>query len=54
VFTISHQLLNERLLAGKMKTTIAQILDRLENRYGAQQATWPTDPYLFLVWWHCG
>lgn len=53
-FTISHQVLNEGLLAGKMKTTISQILDRLEKRYGTQQATWPTDPYLFLVWWHCG
>jgi endonuclease III len=46
--------LNERLLAGKMKTTVTQILDRLEKRYGTQQANWPTDPYLFVVWWHCG
>lgn len=37
-----------------MKTTVTQILDRLEKCYGKQQATWPTDPYLFLVWWHCG
>ena len=22
--------------------------------YGPQQPGWPTDPYLFLVWWHCG
>ena len=29
-------------------------LDRLEAAYGAQQPNWPTDPYLFLVWWHCG
>lgn len=31
-----------------------QILDRLESFHGAQAAHWPTDPYLFLVWWHCG
>jgi endonuclease III len=29
-------------------------LDQLETFYGPQQSTWPTDPYLFLVWWHCG
>jgi len=29
-------------------------LDTLEAFYGAQQPNWPTDPYLFLVWWHCG
>src|SRR5271163_743328 len=29
-------------------------LDALEAFYGAQQPNWPTDPYLFLVWWHCG
>jgi endonuclease III len=33
---------------------LAQILDTLELHYGAQAAHWPTDPYLFLVWWHCG
>jgi endonuclease-3 len=37
-----------------MKVTVSDILDRLEKCYGKQQATWPTDPYLFLVWWHCG
>jgi endonuclease III len=37
-----------------MKSTVNDILDRLEKRYGKQQATWPTDPYLSLVWWHCG
>ena len=37
-----------------MKTTVTDILDRLEKCYGRQQACWPTDPYLFLVWWHCG
>ncbi|HKT52611.1 MAG TPA: hypothetical protein VJV96_20075 [Candidatus Angelobacter sp.] len=37
-----------------MKATVSDILDQLEKHYGEQQATWPTDPYLFLVWWHCG
>ena len=32
----------------------AAILERLEVHYGAQKPEWPTDPYLFLVWWHCG
>jgi endonuclease III len=30
------------------------ILDTLEAFHGLQQPCWPTDPYLFLVWWHCG
>jgi endonuclease III len=29
-------------------------LDELESFYGAQVPNFPTDPYLFLVWWHCG
>jgi endonuclease III len=29
-------------------------LDALEAFYGPQQPNWPTDPYLFLIWWHCG
>ena len=33
---------------------VAEILDRLEGHYGPQQPGWPTDPYEFLVWWHCG
>ncbi len=37
-----------------MTPTVPQILDRLESCYGAQQPLWPTDPYEFLVWWHCG
>ena len=31
-----------------------ELLDRLEAFYGRQQPDWPTDPYLFLIWWHCG
>ena len=30
------------------------ILDTLESSYGEQAPGWPTDPYLFLIWWHCG
>jgi len=33
---------------------LAQLLDMLEAHYGAQTPAWPTDPYLFIVWWHCG
>ena len=31
-----------------------QILEELEAFHGQQEPCWPTDPYLFLVWWHCG
>jgi len=33
---------------------LAQLLDTLEAHYGTQSPEWPTDPFLFLVWWHCG
>lgn len=33
---------------------LAQLLDTLEAFHGAQEPNWPVDPYLFLVWWHCG
>jgi endonuclease III len=29
-------------------------LDVLKSYYGEQRPNWPTDPYLYLVWWHCG
>jgi endonuclease-3 len=29
-------------------------LDSLEAFHGPQLPDWPTDPYRFLVWWHCG
>jgi endonuclease III len=35
-------------------SSLHDILDRLESYYGFQEPCWPTDPYLFLVWWHCG
>lgn len=33
---------------------LRQVLDTLESFHGPQEARWPTDPYEFLVWWHCG
>ena len=36
------------------RTPIPDLLDQLEAHYGPQKPDWPTDPYLFLVWWHCG
>ena len=33
---------------------VIEILERLESHYGPQKPSWPTDPYEFLVWWHCG
>jgi len=33
---------------------LAQLLDSLEAFYGEQSPAWPADPYLFLIWWHCG
>lgn len=35
-------------------TDVARILDTLEKFYGKQSPNWPTEPYEFLVWWHCG
>jgi endonuclease-3 len=34
--------------------TLGELLDILAASYGEQSAAWPTDPFLFLVWWHCG
>jgi endonuclease III len=34
--------------------TLAQVLDILAAAHGEQVAAWPTDPYLYLVWLHCG
>jgi endonuclease-3 len=34
--------------------TLPQLLDALAAAHGEQTASWPTDPYLFLVWLHCG
>jgi endonuclease III len=37
-----------------MPATIFKILEVLEGFYGPQEPVWPTDPYLYLVWLHCG
>lgn len=34
--------------------SIRHLLDQLEEFYGPQEPTFPTDPYEFLVWWYCG
>jgi endonuclease-3 len=38
----------------KLLRNIADVLTKLESFYGKQEPAWPTDPYPFLVWWHCG
>jgi endonuclease III len=38
----------------KSSPHVPELLDALEAHYGPQEAAWPTDPYLFLVWWYCG
>ena len=37
-----------------MGPPLAQILDALESFHGTQTPASPADPYLLLVWWHCG
>jgi endonuclease III len=37
-----------------MFAKLAKVLETLEGFYGAQEIPWPTDPYLYLVWLHCG
>lgn len=39
---------------GKARPAIPGLLNKLEAFYGKQEPVWPTDPYLFLVWWHSG
>jgi len=38
----------------KPAVSVPQLLDNLESFHGHQEPCWPVDPYLFLVWWHCG
>jgi endonuclease-3 len=38
----------------KFNIPLSQLLRQLESHYGKQEPCWPADPYLFLVWWHCG
>jgi len=35
-------------------STLRDTLKQLESHYGRQEPSWPTDPYLFLVWWYSG
>jgi endonuclease III len=39
---------------GQAVLCVSEILRKLESYYGNQEPCWPTDPYHFLVWWHCG
>ena len=34
--------------------SVPELLSSLEKFYGKQETYWPTDPYEFIVWWHCG
>ena len=38
----------------KAPPPLTEVLDHLEEFYGAQEPSWPTEPYEFIVWWHCG
>jgi endonuclease III len=38
----------------KIRLTVSEILNHLEAFYGKQEPCWPSDPYLFLLWWYCG
>ncbi|HYL65020.1 MAG TPA: hypothetical protein VE077_20585 [Candidatus Methylomirabilis sp.] len=38
----------------KRAIATGKLLDKLEKFYGAQESSWPVDPYEFIVWWHCG
>jgi endonuclease-3 len=33
---------------------LVELLAILERHYGEQRPFWPTDPYLFLLWWNSG
>ena len=36
------------------RLTVREVLNQLETFYGKQEPCWPSDPYLFLLWWYCG
>jgi endonuclease III len=36
------------------RLTVPEVLNHLEAFYGKQEPCWPSDPYLFLLWWYCG
>jgi endonuclease III len=37
-----------------LAASVPDILEQLEAHYGARKTSWPTEPYAFLIWWHCG
>ena len=45
---------SEDMAMRKTRLSVPEILDRLETFYGKQEPCWPSDPYLFLLWWYCG
>src|SRR5262245_16679843 len=38
----------------KPASGVSVIIDKLQSFYGNQEPCWPTEPYDFLIWWHCG
>jgi endonuclease-3 len=38
----------------KTAVRVPNVLNTLEKHYGKHVPTFPTDPYEFIVWWHCG
>ena len=40
--------------SGDMNNSAAAILKVLAGKYGTLEPDFPTDPYQFIVWWHCG
>lgn len=45
---------NELGATMRLVARLPPILDALESFHGHQSPSWPTDPYPFLIWWHCG
>jgi len=47
--------MSARICMGRvLRVALPRILDALESFHGPLKAHWPTDPYPFLIWWHCG
>jgi endonuclease III len=45
---------NISIAVAQSRISILDLLDRLEEFYGPQDPSFPTEPYQFLVWWYCG
>ena len=45
---------NISTVVAQSRTSIVELLDKLEEFYGPQEPSFPTEPYEFLVWWYCG